>query len=198
MSATPLQDLSMTHLPKAEFRHVGVPAFDPDALSAFYTRWFAMVVSDTGAGVSDQARVVFMTGDPHEHHQIAFANLRKPDQPGMQQLSFVMASLEDLQRLARAMHAAGVPILQQKNHGNTWSIYVADPEGNRIECYTPTPWYVPQPTWWPLDLVGQSAEEIRHFTDTQARATPGAIPRAQWMAQIQARIDAARAAHLIP
>lgn len=182
-------------LPKARFRHVGVPAFDPDALSAFYTRWFAMVISDTGAGVSDQARVVFMTGDPEEHHQIAFANLRQPGQPGMQQLSFVFDSLEDLQALARGFAAEQVPILQHKNHGNTWSIYVADPEGNRVECYTPTPWYVPQPTWWPLDLVNDSAETIRQRTDEQARATPGAVPRAEWMARMQARIDAARAAH---
>lgn len=182
-------------LVKANFRHVGVPAFDPDALSIFYTRWFAMVVSDTGSGVSDRARVVFMTGDPLEHHQIAFANIRQPGSPGMQQLSFVYESLTDLKQLALEFSAAGVPILQQKDHGNTWSIYVGDPEGNRIECYTPTPWYVPQPTWWPLDLLTESVEEIEQRTAEKARATPGFITRQAWMAQIQARIDAARQAH---
>ncbi len=75
-------------LPKAHFRHVGVAAFDPDELGRFYTRWFGMVVSDTGHGTADNARVVFMTGDPLEHHQIAFANLRQPGSPGMQQISF--------------------------------------------------------------------------------------------------------------
>jgi len=179
-------------LPKANFRHVGVPAFDPDVLSEFYTRWFAMVVSDTGSGIADNARVVFMTADPLEHHQIAFANLRKPGSPGMQQLSFVYESLEELKRLAIDFAAAGVPILQQKDHGNTWSVYVGDPEGNRIECYTPTPWYVPQPTWWPIDLLTESCDTIRERTKEAAAKTPGSMTREQWMGQIQARIDAAR------
>ena len=182
-------------LPKANFRHVGVPAFDPDALSAFYTRWFAMVVSDAGSGKADNARVVFMTGDPLEHHQIAFANLRQPGSPGMQQISFVYESLAELKQLALDFAAAGVPILQQKDHGNTWSVYAQDPEGNRIECYTPTPWYVPQPTWWPLDMLTESVEQIEQRTAEMAKGTPGFMTRKEWMTQIQARIDAARHAH---
>jgi catechol 2,3-dioxygenase len=180
-------------LPKANFRHVGVPAFDPDELAKFYTRWFALVVSDTGSGISDGARVVFMTGDPLEHHQIAFANLRQPGSPGMQQLSFVFESLSDLKQQAIEFAKAGVPILQQKDHGNTWSVYVSDPEGNRIECYTPSPWYVPQPTWWPLDLVTESVELIESRTREMAMSTPGSMSRQQWMSKIQAAIDEARA-----
>lgn len=179
-------------LPKANFRHVGVPAFDPDVLGEFYTRWFAMVVSDAGSGIADNARVVFMTADPLEHHQIAFANLRQKGSHGMQQLSFVYESLDDLKQLAIDFAAAGVPILQQKNHGNTWSVYVGDPEGNRIECYTPTPWYVPQPTWWPMDLLTESVETIEQRTRETAQSTPGFMTRQEWMAQTQARIDAAR------
>ena len=106
-------------IPKASFRHIGVGAFDPDELGKFYTRWFGFVVSDTGSGVSDNARVVFMTGDPLEHHQIAFANIRKPGSPGMQQISFVYESLVELKQLSLEFHAAGVPILQKKDHGNT-------------------------------------------------------------------------------
>lgn len=181
-------------LPQAHFRHVGVPAFDPDALGAFYTRWFAMVVSDTGSGIADNARVVFMTADPREHHQIAFANLRQQGSPGMQQLSFVYDSLAELKEVAMAFAAAGVPILQQKDHGNTWSVYVGDPEGNRIECYTPTPWYVPQPTWWPLDLLTESVEAVEQRTREKALATPGVTSREDWMASIRSRVEAARQA----
>lgn len=178
--------------PKANFRHVGVGAFDPDELGKFYTRWFAMVVSDTGSGVSDNARVVFMTGDPLEHHQIAFANLRKPGSPGMQQLSFLYDTLEDLKAVSMAFAQAGVPILQQKDHGNTWSVYVEDPEGNRVECYTPSPWYVKQPTWMPMDLLTESVETIRTRTEAATRARPEFQTREVWMAEIQTRIDAAR------
>lgn len=182
----------MMTTPKAQFRHIGVGAFDPDELGKFYTRWFAFVVSDIGIGKADGARVVFMTGDPLEHHQIAFANIRKPGSPGMQQISFVYETLEELKALAMAFAAAGVPILQQKDHGNTWSVYVEDPEGNRIECYTPSPWYVHQPTWWPLDLLTESVETIFERTRDKAMASPGFMTREEWMAQTQTRIDAAR------
>lgn len=178
--------------PRASFRHIGVAAFDPDALARFYTRWFALVVSDEGSGVSDNARVVFMTGDPLEHHQLVFANIRRPDQPGMQQISFVYDSLDDLKTLALDFHAAGVPILQQKDHGNTWSLYVQDPEGNRIECYTPTPWHVRQPTWWPMDLLSETTAAIHDRTRERAMARPDFVTREAWMAQIGARIEAAR------
>jgi len=182
----------MPILPKARFRHVGVLAFDPDRLAEFYSRWFAMVVSDTGSGIADGARVVFMTGDPEEHHQIAFANLRKPGSPGMNQISFVYESLAELKALTVAFSNAGVPILQQKDHGNTWSVYVEDPEGNRIECYTPSPWYVRQPTWWALDLVNESVELVFERTQAKARAQEGYMSREAWMTGIQARIDAQR------
>ena len=192
MSGSTLAAAVPALLPRAQFRHIGVGAFDPDALGAFYTRWFAMVVADTGSGIADNARVVFMTGDPLEHHQIAFANLRQPGSPGMQQISFVYDSLSGLQTLARAFAAEGVPILQQKDHGNTWSIYVADPEGNRIECYTPTPWHVQQPTWWPLDLLTESIDTIQVRTEAKARASAGFLPRAVWQAQLERRIEQAR------
>lgn len=178
--------------PQSNFRHVGVGAFDPDALGAFYTRWFGMVVSDAGSGVADNARVVFMTGDPLEHHQIAFANLRQPGSPGMQQISFVYESLADLKAVAMAFAAEAVPILQQKDHGNSWSIYVSDPEGNRIECYTPTPWYVKQPTWWPLDLLTESVQHIEARTEGAARLEPSFMTRVAWMAQVAQRIEQAR------
>lgn len=178
-------------LPQGRFRHIGVPAFDPDELGKFYTRWFGFVISDTGLGRGDGARVVFMTGDPEEHHQIAFANLRQETHPGMQQISFIYDSLEALKLMAMEFHKAGVSILQQKDHGNTWSIYVSDPEGNRIECYTPTPWYVQQPTWWEIDLVNEDVETIYERTKEKVHAQPGFTSRNEWMAKIKNRIDEA-------
>lgn len=181
----------MALLPKAHFRHLGIFAFDPVALSKFYSRWFALVVSDHGIG-STGHEVIFMTADPQEHHQLAIANGRQPEWPGMNQISFVYDSLADLKQLAADFAQAGVPILQQKDHGNTWSIYVQDPEGNRIECYTPTPWYVSQPIWWPLDLLTESEETIFERTKATAMAHPSFSSRADWQARIQARIDAQR------
>ncbi|MBP0623098.1 VOC family protein [Cupriavidus consociatus] len=183
----------MAALPKTHFRHTGIFAFDPDLLARFYSRWFGLVVSDLGTAKAGH-HVIFMTGDPEEHHQIVFASGRKPEWPGANQLSFTVESLSDLKRLAIAFHEAGVSILQQKDHGNTWSLYVADPEGNRIEVYTPTEWYVSQPTWWELDLVTESEEAIRARTQASVQAQPGYMTREEWMAHIQARIEAQRSA----
>ncbi|RDK05814.1 VOC family protein [Cupriavidus lacunae] len=183
----------MAALPKTHFRHTGIYAFDPDLVARFYSRWFGLVVSDVGISKAGH-QVIFMTGDPEEHHQIVFASGRKPEWPGANQLSFTVENLSDLKRLAIAFHEAGVPILQQKDHGNTWSVYVADPEGNRIEVYTPTGWYVSQPTWWELDLLSESEEAIRDRTQASVQAQPGFMTREEWMGHIQARIEAQRAA----
>lgn len=37
-------------------------------------------------------------------------------------------------------------------HGNAWSIYFSDPEGNGVEVFIDTPWHVAQPQGKPLDL----------------------------------------------
>ncbi|MBB1634485.1 VOC family protein [Cupriavidus sp. UME77] len=181
---------------QAKFRHLGVYAFQPTELCKFYEHWFGLVVTDHGIG-STGHEVVFMSGDSQEHHQIAFANGRHPDWPGMNQISFLVDSLAELKRLAIAFSEAGVPILQQKDHGNTWSLYVEDPEGNRIEIYTPSPWYVTQPIWWPLDLLSESEDTIRERTYAAALANSSFRTREAWMAQTQVRIDAARKANPI-
>ena len=54
------------------------------------------------------------------------------------------------------MHAElvrrSVKELVQISHGNAWSMYFKDPEGNRIELFVDTPWYVKQPLRIPMDM----------------------------------------------
>ena len=69
---------------------------------------------------------------------------------------------------------------------------MSDPEGNRIECYTPTPWHVQQPTWWPLDLLTERMEDIRARTETLAKSAPGFMLREDWKAHMTQRIAQAR------
>ena len=38
------------------------------------------------------------------------------------------------------------------DHGNAWSLYFRDPEGNRLEVFCDTQWYVEQPCLEDLDL----------------------------------------------
>jgi catechol 2,3-dioxygenase len=88
------------------------------------------------------------------------------------------------------MHAADVTIIEQKDHGNAWSFYVADPEGNRLELYCPTPWHVSQPTWWSLDLL--TDEPAILFAKTQAliQETPGTRLRSEWSSEMLASLNA--------
>jgi catechol 2,3-dioxygenase len=52
-------------------------------------------------------------------------------------------------------------------HGNAWSIYFRDPEGNGVEVFCDTPWHVRQPqarSWDPSlseeDLLAWTKEEF--------------------------------------
>jgi len=87
------------------------------------------------------------------------------------QLSFRVGSLEDLRRFYAVLVAEGAKEIVPRDHGNAWSIYFSDPEDNRIELYTPSPWYVKQPRGERLDL-SEPAEVIRAKTEALIRADP--------------------------
>jgi catechol 2,3-dioxygenase len=77
--------------------------------------------------------------------------------------------------------------MEARNHGNSWSIYFLDPEGNRLELYTATPWYVRQPRREPLDLT-QSDASIRDSTQRMVEATPTGSPIDEWTAALASRL----------
>jgi hypothetical protein len=74
------------------------------------------------------------------------------------------------------------------NHGNAWSIYFPDPEGNRLELYCAAPWYVGQPFGEPLDLT-EPAAVIVAKTEAMVRADPTWRPAADWSADLRRKID---------
>jgi catechol 2,3-dioxygenase len=65
------------------------------------------------------------------------------------------------------------------NHGNALSIYFADPEGNTIEVYLDTVYYVAQPHGDPLDLE-KTDDEIFAETEAICRADPTFLMRDDW------------------
>ena len=75
---------------------------------------------------------------------------------------------------ARA-RAAGIQDIRQVSHGNALSFYMTDPDGNGIEIFTDTPWYVPQPHGVPIDL-SRPSDEILAETERHCRETPGFMP----------------------
>ncbi len=75
------------------------------------------------------------------------------------------------------------------SHGNAWSCYFKDPEGNVIETYLDSPFHVPQPHGEPLDL-SKSDEEIVRETEDACRKDPGFMPIAQYQASMAAKLMA--------
>jgi hypothetical protein len=116
-----------------------------------------------------------LSGRPDEH-QLAIASLPEDATfSTINQVSFRVGSLDDLKRYHGWLKDERVKDLETRDHGNAWSIYFSDPEGNRMEIYCPTPWYVSQPFGEPLDLTAPS-ETILAKTEAMVRQDPTSRP----------------------
>ena len=173
--------------PDAQLAHVGLFVRDLDAMTAFYSRILGLVVTDTGDYYMG-GRIAFLSRNADEHHQIVMASGRAEGSPTtINQLSFRVKDLEDLRRFYAVLVAERAKEIVPRDHGNAWSIYFSDPEDNRIELYTPSPWYVKQPRGEALDLT-EPADVIFAKTEARVRKDPSGCTREAWMAQLQARL----------
>lgn len=169
------------------FTHLGIYVRDLRTMVEFYTREFGLLVTDEGIG-STGPRGAFLTGDPAEHHQLVFVEGRdETSKPTTNQISFLIEDLAALRTYAKHCVEDGIPVLLTKNHGNAWSIYIKDPDGNTVEVYCHSPWYIPQPCGKPLDLSA-SESEILEQTEVLVRATPGWMTREEWLLSMKERL----------
>jgi catechol 2,3-dioxygenase len=74
------------------------------------------------------------------------------------------------------------------NHGNAWSVYFKDPEGNGIEVFCDSPWAVRQPQAKPWDL-SLTEEQLRRQTEAQFRDAPGFKPIDEFYAEHRRRLE---------
>jgi catechol 2,3-dioxygenase-like lactoylglutathione lyase family enzyme len=174
--------------PALSFSHVGFFVRDIERMADFYTRVLGFAVSDRGQLGNTQ--FVFLTRDVREHHQIVMASGR-PDHlafNAINQISFRMGGFAGLREMYRAVQAeTGVTEIAPVSHGNALSVYFRDPEGNRIELFVDTPWYVEQPLRIPMDMSLPDAELWQWAHDT-ARKLPGYRPVEEWRSDLAARI----------
>jgi catechol 2,3-dioxygenase len=181
--------MSMTALPKPKLCHFGLYARDLNKMVDFYSRVFGLVVTDWGYSTRGMD-IAFLSGNPDEHHQLVIAGGRPAEATfsTINQVSFRVNDLEELKRYYAWLANEGVNNLETRDHGNAWSVYFSDPEGNRMEVYFPSPWYVGQPFGEPLDLT-QPVEAIMARTEAMVRQDPTCRPAAEWSADMRRKQD---------
>ncbi len=142
--------------------HVGVFCQDLEKMRDFYSRFMGLTIAD-----EDMERgICFLSADPEsEHHELALARLRGDAQPTqwLQQLSFIVNSLDDLRQFYHRIQAEGLRIDRTVTHGISCSIYFYDPEDNRVELYYKTGYDIRQPLGESIDL-DQPDEELLRFS----------------------------------
>lgn len=138
--------------PPLSFSHVGLFVRDMAVMEDFYARVLGFRVTDRG--FLGPVRLTFLSRDPDEHHQIVLVAGRPQERHFniINQISFRAAALDDLRHFHSAFANEAVTDIQPVTHGNSWSLYFRDPEGNRLEIFVDTPWYVLQPLREPIDL----------------------------------------------
>lgn len=163
-----------------QFAHIGIYVTDLAKMTDFYHRVMGFPITDEGPLHGSQ--MVFFSRNPREHHQVVLVAGRPPahGEKVINQLSFRVQSLAEVrrfyQRIKRERDASDLhPIC----HGHAWSLYFRDPEGNRIEVYTDTPWYVHQPVREEMDF-DLPEDEILRRSEALARSLPGFMPAEEW------------------
>lgn len=175
--------------PGLTFSHIGIYVRDISRMEDFYTRLLEFTVTDRGElqGATGPVHLVFMSRDPDEHHQIVLASGR-PEEVNfnvINQISLKADSLATLRDMHRRVVEYGADDIQPATHGNAVSVYVRDPEGNRLELYLDLPWYVNQPMRVPVDM-SLTDDALMAELERHARALPGFKTREEWRAQMAA------------
>lgn len=173
--------------------HATIPARDLEPMVAFYTEVLGFHVTDRGEPVPGMGEMVFLSQTPDEHHQIVLVSNADPAPRSFvmaDHLAFRTGSLDDLRtvadRLVAAGNTSGIPI----SHGNAWSVYFTDPEGNGLELFIDTPFHVPQPYADRLDLSATDGD-IEATTRDNVEPVDGSGPFEEWRREMAARLGGA-------
>lgn len=174
--------------PRLAFSHMGFWVSDIARMERFYVQVLGFTVTDRGKLGS--ADLVFLSQDPREHHQIVLVSGRPAQVPFnvINQISLRAADLPALKEVYRRVRDEGVDELSPVTHGNAVSVYFRDPEGNRLEIFVDSPWYVAQPLRVPVDL-DRPDEEIWQFVEKTCRQLPGFKSRQEWEAEMRSRMN---------
>jgi len=165
--------------PNIALSHFELFVADATCMEEFYTGCLGFVVTDRGEG---ENAMVFLSRNPDEHHQLVLnpGNSEIETESPIDHISFRVDSITSLRVFHRSLLSSST-LVQTVSHGTTWSIYFRDPEGNRLELFTDTPWHVNQPCRFEVDFA-MSDEELLEFTQLSIRDLPGFARMEEWKA----------------
>lgn len=178
----------MSGSPRLSFSHIGLYVANLDTIVRFYTDIMGFHITDRGT--LGEAPIVFLSQNPLEHHQIVFigGNPAGHSAALLNQMSFRLDSLASLLTFAKRLEGEDVSDLEPVIHGNAWSLYFRDPEGNRVEVFADSDWYIAQPIKKQLDLA-MSEEQIRKRTLEFCRNQPGFRPIEEWRNEMRLEME---------
>lgn len=176
--------------PTAALSHFGIHVHDLERMQDFYTRVLGLLVSDRGS-LPGGPTLAFLSRDPDQHHQLVLVTGRPADAAYnvVNQISFKLPTLADLKAMHARVRDEGIKDFRIVTHGNAWSVYFADPEGNRVELFVDTPWHTPQPFAEPFDIDAPE-DAIYAQTEKICRSRPGFASRAEWRKTQVERMEA--------
>ncbi|MEM9132293.1 MAG: VOC family protein [Actinomycetota bacterium] len=180
--------------PQLVLSHATVAVRSLEAMVDFYCEVLDFAVTDRGE-LGDGSRMAFVSQDPGEHHQLVFVSgLPETEHQFVMadHMAFRTPSLDSLRAIAARLAAADVDGVIPVNHGNAWSLYFNDPEGNGLECFVDSPFHVAQPFADALDLSLDDAT-IEAETRAKVENDDEFQPMAEWRAAFRARLAADRA-----
>jgi catechol 2,3-dioxygenase-like lactoylglutathione lyase family enzyme len=164
--------------------HFEIRVRDGAAMEKFYTEVLGFQVTDRGLltrGPAAGRELVFMSHSPDEHHQIVLIpGDGAPGGTGIGHVAFRVDSLDEVRLVFEKVRALPHARPEPVSHGNTWSVYFRDPEDNRIEVFTQTPWHASQPCRFDVDYdlpdaelkaaTLRGAQQLAGFTSTESWA----------------------------
>ena len=176
--------------PALSLSHATMAVRDLDVMVDFYSDVLGFHVTNRGCPRPEAGEMAFLSQDPNEHHQIVMIeglNMGEHDFVMADHMAFRTTSLDALRSIGRRLAEAGVEGVIPISHGNAWSLYFNDPEGNGLECFVDSPFHVAQPHAGGLDLDA-SDDAIEADTRAAIEGLPEFQPIEQWQDEFGERL----------
>lgn len=179
--------------PEIAMHQVGMDVTDLDAMVKFYTDGLGYAVTGRGRmdaiGATPTSDYAWLTRDPEQIAQVILRAGRGDDVPSsVNQITFRVETLSDL-RLFKdfALADERVSNFRAVHHGNSFSLYCDDPEGNTLEISFESEWYIPAPLAWPLEFDMSDAELMASVEKT-CRENGGFMMREEWKSRARGEL----------